>query len=122
MDETRPPDRPPDPRIGGPLTRMLGGVFGDPINMAHWNQNDPLILARRNQAALHHLAIYFNCGDQDEFGFEVGAKALHERLVKESVAHEYHIYPGHHDATYFLAHLGEAVVFHSRLFEKAQAK
>jgi len=38
------------------------------------------------------------------------------QLQEEGIEHEYHLYPGNHDAGYFLAHLGEALMFHSRVF------
>jgi S-formylglutathione hydrolase FrmB len=65
---------------------------------------------------LKNLAIYFNCGQQDDFGFEDGAAALHRQLQSEGVKHEYHSYPGDHSLTYFLSHMGEVMEFHSRVF------
>jgi S-formylglutathione hydrolase FrmB len=66
------------------------------------------------------LAIYFNCGDEDEFGFEKGAEALDRQLKAEGVPHEFHLYPGNHSAAYFLSHLGETLMFHSREFAAAK--
>jgi len=76
-------------------------VFGKPINVPHWNDNSLFVLAKRNAAALRKLAIYFNCGQDDNYGFEKGAAALHDELQKEGVKHEYHPYPGDHSLTYF---------------------
>lgn len=101
---------------GSMLGRLLGAVFGHPINVVHWNQNSPFRLAGRNRVALARLAIYFNCGDRDEFGFENGAEALHKQLQSEGVRHEFHLYPGNHGSAYFLAHLEEVLEFHSRAF------
>jgi S-formylglutathione hydrolase FrmB len=103
-------------RSGAPLGKVLADVFGDPIAVAHWNANNPFILARKNAAALKKLAIYFNCGQDDNYGFEKGAAALHDELLKENVNHEYHLYPGDHSFTYFLAHFTEVMEFHSRAF------
>jgi S-formylglutathione hydrolase FrmB len=103
-------------RSGAPLGKVLADVFGDPIAVAHWNANNPFILARKNAAALKKLAIYFNCGQNDNYGFEKGAAALHDELLKENVKHEYHLYPGDHSFTYFLAHFAEVMEFHSRAF------
>ena len=100
----------------GPLGRLLGAPFGRPIDAAHWNQNSVFALARRNQAGLRSLTIYFNCGQEDDFGFEDGAAALHQQLQAEGVRHEYHSYPGDHSLNYFLAHMGEVMEFHSRAF------
>jgi S-formylglutathione hydrolase FrmB len=104
-------------RSGAPVGRLLGTVFGSPIDAAHWKENDPFTLARRNKSAIAHLAIYFNCGEDDDFGFEKGAKALHGELRSEGIKHEFHLYPGNHSAAYFLSHLGETMEFHSRVFE-----
>jgi S-formylglutathione hydrolase FrmB len=103
-------------QTGAPLAGVLGAVFGKPINVAHWNDNSPFVLAKRNAAALRKTAIYFNCGQDDNYGFEKGAAALHEELQKEGVKHEYHPYPGDHSLTYFLSHFAEVMEFHSKAF------
>jgi len=104
-------------RAGTPLARLLGSVFGNPIDGAHWKQNDPFWLARKNKAEIGKLAIYFNCGRDDEYDFEVGAAALDKQLTEERIKHEYHLYPGNHSASYFGAHIGEVMEFHSKMFE-----
>jgi S-formylglutathione hydrolase FrmB len=103
-------------RSGAPLGKVLAKVFGNPIAVQHWKNNSPFDLASKNQAALRRLAIYFNCGQDDNYGFEKGAAALHEQLQKESVKHEYHSYPGDHSLSYFMAHFTEVMEFHSRAF------
>src|ERR1700722_10225229 len=103
-------------RSGAPLGKMLADVFGNPIDSSHWKNNDPFVLAQKNAAALKRLAIYFNCGQDDNYGFEKGAAALHEELQKEGVKHEYHLYPGDHSLTYFLVHFAEVMEFHSKAF------
>jgi len=107
-------------RSGAPLGKMLADVFGNPIDSSHWKNNDPFVLAQKNAAALKRLAIYFNCGQDDNYGFEKGAAALHEELQKEGVKHEYHLYPGDHSLTYFLVHFSEVMEFHSRAFGLVQ--
>jgi S-formylglutathione hydrolase FrmB len=101
---------------GVPVLAVLGPVFGKPIDVAHWNENSPFVLAKRNLDGLRKLAIYFNCGQDDDYGFERGAQALHEELLKERVKHEYHPYPGDHSAAYFLSHFPEVLEFHSQAF------
>lgn len=103
-------------RSGTPLGRLLGPVFGNPLDASHWKDNDPLSLARKNQGRITNLAIYFNCGRDDEYGFEDGAMALDRELQQAHVTHEFHLYPGHHSASYFGEHLGEVMLFHSKLF------
>ena len=38
-------------RAGTPTGKLLGSVFGNPINVAHWKENDPFSLARKNRVA-----------------------------------------------------------------------
>ena len=106
----------------GPLARLLGTVFGNPINVAHWNQNNPFQLARKNQTQLRTQAIYIDCGRQDEYGFAAGAEQLHKQLLAEKIPHEFHLYPGGHNAEYFLSHLGETIEFHWHAFPQGEQK
>jgi S-formylglutathione hydrolase FrmB len=103
-------------RTGVPLAGVLGAVFGKPVDVPHWNANSVFLLANKNADALRHQAIYFNCGQDDNYGFEKGAAALHDQLQKKNVKHDYHAYPGDHSLTYFLAHFEEVMEFHSRAF------
>ena len=74
------------------------------------------MLAKENQAGLKKLAIYLNCGQADDFGFEEGAAALHQQLQAEGIKHEYHSYPGDHSLAYFMSHMEDVMEFHSRAF------
>ena len=103
-------------KAGTPLGSVLGAVFGNPIGVTHWNENDPFLLAKKNAAGLRRLAIYFNCGQDDNYGFEKGAAVLDDLLHKEGVQHEYRPYPGDHTLPYFLSHFAEVMEFHSRAF------
>ena len=107
-------------RSGAPLGKVLAAVFGNPINVSHWKNNSPSVLALRNAAVLRKMAIYFNCGQDDNYGFEKGAAALHDQLQKEGVKHEYRAYPGDHSLAYFLSHFEEVLIFHSQAFGLAQ--
>jgi S-formylglutathione hydrolase FrmB len=107
-------------RSGAPLGKVLAAVFGNPINVSHWKNNSPSVLAQRNAAALRKMAIYFNCGQEDNYGFEKGAAALHDQLQKEGVKHEYRAYPGDHSLAYFLSHFEEVLIFHSQAFGLVQ--
>jgi len=103
-------------RAGTGLGETLGGPFGTPIDVAHWNENNPFALARKNAAALKRMTIYFNCGQSDNYGFEVGAAKLDEELKRLGVKHEYRPYPGDHSINYFLSHFDDVMEFHSRAF------
>ena len=101
---------------GAPILTVLGPVFGKPIDAQHWAKNNPFLLAKQNALRLRSMTIYFNCGQEDNYGFEKGAAHLHDDLTSEHVKHEYHPYPGDHSITYFLTHFGEVMEFHSRAF------
>jgi putative tributyrin esterase len=97
-----------------PVLRALGGVFGVPLNRAFWDRNDPLHLART--ANLSGLKIEFDCGEQDDYGFERGARELNRILNARRIPHHFHLYPGGHDWAYFGARLPAALAFQSRAF------
>jgi S-formylglutathione hydrolase FrmB len=101
---------------GSPIMQTIGAVFGNPVNVTHWEANSPFTLARRNAARLRRIAIYFNCGQSDDYGFEKGAAKLDRELSEEHIPHEYHPYPGDHSLNYFLLHFPEILEFHSRAF------
>jgi len=111
-----------DLRDASPLSRLLGQVFGNPINVAHWRQNDPFELARKNRVQIRTQAIYINCGDQDEYGFAAGATKMHKQLLAEGIRHEFHLYAGGHSGDYFISHFGETMQFHWRIFASSAAK
>ncbi len=99
-----------------PRSRVLGNAFGNPPDPVFWQAHNPIVIART--ANLAHLNIYFDCGDRDDFGFEAGAIALDKVLASRQIPHEFHIYPGRHDASYFAEHLPASLEFHSRHFPK----
>ena len=99
-------------------SEVLGAVFGSPPDEAFWQRNSPLTLART--ANLAGLKIYFDCGDEDDYGFEAGATALDKILTSRHIPHEFHIYPGRHDASYFAEHLPASLTFASHAFSDAR--
>jgi S-formylglutathione hydrolase FrmB len=94
--------------------RIFADVFGSPVDRAFWDRNNPLAIAR--SANLSGLKIYFDCGSQDDYGFDTGAQALHNLLVSRRVTHEFHLYPGGHNWLYFAGHLPESLEFESHAF------
>jgi S-formylglutathione hydrolase FrmB len=97
--------------------RVLGDAFGTPFDPAFWKQNDPVSIART--ANLAGLKIYFDCGSGDDYGFDVGAAALDKLLTSRHIPHEFHLYPGGHDWTYFAQHLPALLEFEFHAFESA---
>lgn len=97
-----------------PRARILGNVFGSPPDPGFWEGHSPLTIART--AHLAGLKVYFDCGDQDDFGFDAGNLQLDKILAARHIPHEFHLYPGHHDWSYFAAHLPASLEFHSHLY------
>jgi S-formylglutathione hydrolase FrmB len=103
-----------DPQSEG-LARVMGGAFGSPFDRAFWDRNNPFTLVEEG-AHPTGMAIYFDCGTEDLFGFDAGAQAFHNLLVAKKIPHEFHLYPGGHDWTYFAEHFPASLEFHSRAF------
>ncbi len=57
------------------------------------------------------MKIYFDVGNNDDFGFEQGAQQLHQLLTSRGIPNEFHIYPGHHDPQFVIRHFGEVMEF-----------
>lgn len=101
-------------------SNIFASVFGSPLDPAFWKKNDPLNLART--ANLVGLQIYFNCGSEDDFGFESGAADLDKILTSRHVPHEFHLYRGGHNWVYFAEHLPALLKFHSNIFDKSASR
>lgn len=94
---------------------FLNEVFGQPFDRAFWERNNPFTLAREARG-LGGLKIYFDCGQDDGYGFDAGAQEFHELLQSRGIAHEFHIYPGGHNWSYVAEHMAASMEFHSRAF------
>ena len=107
------------------LTDQMGGygaiyrgIFGDTIE--NWRAHDPAFLA--NSLEDGELAIYLDCGTEDEFELQHGASYLHEILESRGVAHSFTLLPGRHDAKFWSAQIDDSLAFHLRHFEKTGAQ
>jgi S-formylglutathione hydrolase FrmB len=100
--------------------RVLGEAFGSPFDVAFWNQNDPLSIART--ANLAGLKIYFDCGTEDDYGFDSGAATLDKLLTSRHIPHEFHLYPGGHNWSYFAEHLPALLEFEFHAFGSTPAR
>lgn len=99
---------------GGPGSpaSMMGDVFGAPFNRTYFERNNVFYFARTTPAAqLKRLKIYFDVGNNDDYGFEQGAEKLHQLLDSRAVPNEFHVYPGRHDPQFVMRHFGEVMQF-----------
>lgn len=94
------------------LNRYLGTAFGRPLDEAYWQANSPFVYAKT--ANLRDLKIYFDCGDQDDFGFDAGTRQLDKLLTARHIPHITHIYPGTHSGEFVAQHIEESLTFDSR--------
>ncbi|MGB8771450.1 MAG: alpha/beta hydrolase family protein [Candidatus Korobacteraceae bacterium] len=89
---------------------VLGDVYGSPINRAYFDRNNVFYFARTDSASnLKRMKIYFNVGNNDDYGFEQGAQRLDKLLTSRGIPHEFHIYPGGHDAQFVISHFGDVI-------------
>ena len=105
---------PPNFAAGSPGSpgSMMGDVFGSPFNRAYFDRNNVFYYARTDPVAeLKRLKIYFDVGNNDDYGFEQGAQKLHQLLDSRGIANEFHIYPGGHDPQFVMRHFGGVVQF-----------
>lgn len=96
------------------MSRRGGGAgspFGQPFDEAFWERNTPFTLARANAARLHNLKIYFDCGAEDDYGFDAGTRRLDQLLTSLKIKHEAHIYPGRHGPDFIADHFPAALGF-----------
>jgi S-formylglutathione hydrolase FrmB len=100
--------------MGGPGSpaSFMGDVFGNPFNRAYFERNNVFYFARTTPAAqLKRLRIYFDVGNNDDYGFEQGGEKLHQLLDSRGIANEFHIYPGGHTPQYVMRHFGDVIQF-----------
>ncbi|MGA9564162.1 MAG: alpha/beta hydrolase family protein [Candidatus Korobacteraceae bacterium] len=107
-------DIPPNFAGGGPgsPSSMLSDVFGNPIDLAYLQRNSVFYFAKAAPAGeLKRMKIYFNVGNNDDYGFEQGSEKLHQLLDSRGIPNEFHVYPGRHDPQFAVRYFGDVVQF-----------
>ncbi|HZQ91831.1 MAG TPA: alpha/beta hydrolase-fold protein [Terriglobales bacterium] len=110
---------PPGLMSGGLASSRLAALtdtFGRPLDAAYWQTKNPLTLAAH--APLAGMKIYFDCGREDDYGFDSGAVALDKTLTARRIRHEFHLYPGGHGWVFVAQHLPASLEFVWKAFEK----
>ena len=105
---------PPNFAAGGPGSpgSMMGDVFGSPFNRAYFDRNNVFYFAKTDPTAeLKRTKIYFDVGNNDDYGFEQGAQKLHQLLDSRGVANEFHVYSGGHNPQFVMRHFGDVMQF-----------
>jgi len=96
----------------GPLGVHFAKVFGTTIDT--WRAVDPTTLAKSLENG--ELAIYIDCGTEDEFRLQHGAAYLGELLEVRSVAHQLHLLPGRHQAPFWRDRIDDSLAFFTAHF------
>lgn len=93
----------------GPFGNLLRSIYGD--DLSHWRAHDPAVLAKDLRDG--ELAIYLDCGTEDEFRLQHGASYLHEVLSAAEVSHAFVLVPGRHDAHFWMDRIDDSLAFHA---------
>ena len=91
----------------GAIGTLVRGILGaDPAN---WRAHDPATLAA--QLPDGKLALYLDCGTEDDFGLEDSAAYLHDVLQKAHVSHQFALLPGKHRFDFWRVRIVESLRF-----------
>lgn len=90
---------------------LASKLFGSPIDMQYFQDNNPLNLAKVNADKIKTLKIYFDVGEQDAYGFDAGNRQLDASLTAAGIKHEFHNAPGEHGWSFLLSRSTEALTF-----------
>ncbi len=105
----------PQQLIASPNLTEQREILGTEIG--NWHAHSPSDLAERLTNG--DLAIYFDCGTEDEFGFLELSLYLHDRLTELGIAHEFQTAPGGHNDGFFSRRIIESLRFHAGHFKRA---
>jgi S-formylglutathione hydrolase FrmB len=114
------PDPLPTEGRWGFYARVLQGPFGSPLNAAYFDANNPITRAEHPEA-FQNLKLYFDCGDQDRYGFDAGNKLLDQILTSKHFPHEYSLRSGGHGWDYEALYMQYPLLFEWNTFEHASA-
>ncbi|MGA7918529.1 MAG: alpha/beta hydrolase-fold protein [Candidatus Acidiferrales bacterium] len=103
------------------LIEKLPPEFDSQTDTAFWQRESPFTIVRKRPRPVG-LQIYFDCGTDDDYGFNHGAQQFHDLLDAKGIPNEFHLYPGAHDWPYFAEHLPASLEFQSRAFGLTPAR
>ena len=89
------------------IIKWLVRLFGKDI--ANWRAHDPAYLV--NELAPGELALYMDCGTEDMFKLDNGARYLHDLLEAKKIKHTFFIGPGKHDFSFWTPRLPNTFEF-----------
>jgi S-formylglutathione hydrolase FrmB len=78
---------------GGSIGAWIFGLFGP--DKSFWDEHDPVTLLTKLGPG--KLAIYIDCGTDDDFKLDAQASYLHDQLLANKIDHEFFLGPGGHN-------------------------
>lgn len=102
------------------MANLIGRIFGDPPDEDYFRASNPVFVVEQNLAAIKKsgIKIYFDCGEQDRYGFQEPNKVFDEKLTKLGLAHEFHMFPGGHGWEYMISVADHSYAFLWASFKK----
>ena len=97
------------------FSALFDQIYGINQDLTYWEANNPIALAA-DAKKFNGMKIYFDCGTEDDYGFQVGTKILDDILTKAGYPHEAHLYPGNHGWDYAMPHMEASLLFHWKAF------
>lgn len=91
----------------GPFGDWFRGIFG--LDIANWRAHDPAALV--GELAPGRLALYLDCGTEDDFALHNGAQYVHDLLTARGIAHAWYLGPGRHNFDFWTARLPHSLGF-----------
>jgi S-formylglutathione hydrolase FrmB len=91
----------------GPIGVWIQRLFGTDI--AAWKAHDVVELAGKLPTG--KVALYFDCGTEDDFALQDNVQYVHEALTAKHVEHEFFIGPGKHDFAFWTARVPKSLAF-----------
>ena len=113
------------PQLKGRAKQLLAGVFGDPLDKKRYAaENVFALVGKARPEAFGGLAIRFDCGGSDRWGFDKTNLLLHKKLEAKKIPHVWkHIPQGGHGwrSGYNQKALPGALAFLGEHFAKTEA-
>lgn len=96
---------------GGPIVAWIRAVLGGDI--ATWKAHDVVELAGKLPpgAGPGKVALYIDCGTEDDFALQDNAQYVHEALTARHIDHEFFLGPGKHDFAFWTARVPQSLAF-----------
>ena len=91
------------PQIGDWVVTLFG------TDIANWKAHDPVTLAQSLEPG--KLALYLDCGTEDDFQLQDAASYLHEVLTARHIEHTFFLGPGGHNFGFWGPRLPESLAF-----------